>query len=268
MNATGHMVVARIAWDVMTPAARREVLDLVKVEDNPASHKPTPAKDRDQFTASTYMDDIRPTFSSNHYINQPMDVKGQPLDKDPDRPNSVTFIKDNIRILEDSSATREQKAEALRYTMHLVGDLHQPLHCATRVSPAHPEGDRGGGSFEVQWQGHSGRTSIHSIWDEAAGSFTYIQRPLRPVDKKQLQEMAERIEKSYPMKQYKIEARDVEPEHWAAEGFAIARKDAYTGIRENGIVSAAYEQKVQGIMEQEAALAGYRLGNLLNDIFQ
>lgn len=268
MNATGHMVVARIAWDTMTPAARREVLDLVQVSDNPTSHKPTGPRDSDQFTAATYMDNIRPTYGNLHYHNLSMDGRNQPMERPADTPNSVTFIQQNIDILRDPGTSREEKAEALRYTMHLAGDLHQPLHCVNRFTPAHPDGDRGGNQFDIQWQGHMKESNLHAYWDDAAGAFAFIQRPLDAHGRQDLDAMAGRIEKSYPLTRYEVKARDVEPEHWAAEGFALAASDCYTGIKEHGAPSSAYEKKTIADMEREAAVAGYRLGNLLNSIFK
>ena len=79
--------------------------------------------------------------------------------------------------------------------------------------------------------------------------------------------MAARIEKAYPMQRYDVQAKDLDPQHWASEGFAMAASDCYVGIKENGAPSAEYQKKTQADMEKEAALAGYRLGTVLNGIF-
>jgi hypothetical protein len=66
-----------------------------------------------------------------------------------------------------------QAAQALRFVIHFVGDIHQPLHCATRVSHAHPEGDRGGNLFMVAVSDENGSShpaKLHGYWDGELGT--------------------------------------------------------------------------------------------------
>lgn len=269
MNETGHMVVARIAWDTMTPAARREVLDLVKDPNNPTSQIPTTAQDSDQFTAATYMDDIRPALEKLHFDNQYIDADGKPMDKPAETPNAVTFFKQNVDVLANPHQAKDDKAEALRYLMHLTGDLHQPLHVVDRVTPDHPQGDRGGNLFPINWSLDFKENNLHAFWDSAAGEFAPIGRPLSAEGSSKLNGLADQIERQFPQTTFAAEkVADLNPSDWAADGMQIAARDCYQGIQPHARPSDAYKQRTTQDMNQEAALAGYRLGTLLNGIFK
>lgn len=267
MNETGHMVVARIAWDSMTPVARQAVMKLVKDPNNPQSGKPTTNEDNDQFSAATYMDDIRPKFSACHFDNQYIDESNQPLETPSEKPNSVTFIEDNMKLMADPKASQDQKAEALRYTMHLVGDLHQPLHNVDRITRELPKGDRGGNLFPINWQNSLKQSNLHAYWDDAAGEFAYIARPMTPQGLKQLDGIAQTIEKQFPESAVSDRAHDLNPAHWAAEGLQLAMHDCYVGIQPNDKPSEEYRQKTLKDMNEVTALAGYRLAHIVNHIF-
>jgi S1/P1 Nuclease len=291
MNATGHMVVAKIAWDVMTPAARAAVTTLVKDPHNPVSGTSTSAQDSDTYTAACYMDDIRPTLGGLHFDDAYIDKNGKPVNKPGVTPNSVTFCADNMAILTNPKSSTDQKAEALRYVMHLSGDLHQPLHCVSQITTQNPDGDHGGNLFPIQWnntdfhecacghdheagvldnnqqQGHG--ANLHSYWDSAAGEFPFMPRPLDSSNQSVLTNLVSKIEKQYPMSSFaSSRVQDFNPKDWHDEGVALGSKDVYSGISPNQAPSQAYEQKVVSDMNSEAALAGYRLGNFLNSVFK
>lgn len=267
MNETGHMVVARIAWDVMRPAARKEVLALVADPNNPLSNKPTTDENSDRYTAAAYMDDIRPALENLHFDNQYIEGDGSPTGQAADTPNAVTFFNDNISILRDADKSQDDKAEALRYAFHLAGDLHQPLHCVDRVTPENPKGDRGGNRFPIDWSGHMKRSNLHAYWDDAAGEFAFIERPLNKHGMAKLNALADNIEKQYPMARFGEKVKDLNPAHWAADGLQLAISDCYRGIEPAEKPSPEYKHKTINDMNEQAALAGYRLGTLLNDIF-
>jgi hypothetical protein len=58
----------------------------------------------------------------------------------------------------------------MRFLIHYVGDVHQPLHGSSRVDKEYPEGDRGGNSFPVP--SIDGAKNLHSVWDSVAYEFT------------------------------------------------------------------------------------------------
>lgn len=90
-----------------------------------------------------WADDLRPfaefdSFKALHFIDQPFSIDGTALPTGvPGPDNVVKALEDNVNILK-TSWDKDAQAQALRFIIHFVGDIHQPLHCATRVSSANP----------------------------------------------------------------------------------------------------------------------------------
>ncbi len=176
-NNIGHMTVAYLAYQKLTPAEKARVAVLLKLNpyyDEWLSSIPsgTTEADRDMYVfmmAATWPDQIK--TSSSGYIGTDTPPKNEPASLNDgyeakqahkywhyvDTPlgsgNSVAAplqepdIVEKIGVLKAALATDEPdalKSYDLVWFMHMVGDIHQPLHCATRVSAMHPNGDRGG----------------------------------------------------------------------------------------------------------------------------
>src|SRR5205814_8107842 len=75
----------------------------------------------------------------------------------------------SIEQLKNPDVSSADKAVALAWLEHLVGDIHQPLHACSRFSPAYPKGDRGGNLFMVKYHGNI--TNLHLFWDELLGGY-------------------------------------------------------------------------------------------------
>lgn len=251
MNATGHMVVARIAWNNLNPVARSTVERLNSVTENPGAGVPTSAQDNTVDTAATWMDDVRPAYKELHFVNTPVDGDGTL----PPGENSVTFFQKNLTVLHDPNASEPQKAESLRCIEHLMGDTHQPLHDADNH-------DRGGNLFHLD-----GRNNLHELWDSGGNQWKNVQRPLTDAGRAQIAELAAKISAQFPETSVHAQAVDLSPEHWVHEGWEMARSDVYTGVTQGQAAPAAYVQRAQLDMNREAAVAGYRLANLLNGLY-
>lgn len=91
-----------------------------------------------------------------HYVSIPDGKNYNSIEKNKDG-DVVWAINHFSAVLKDKKATKEQKAEAIKFLVHFVGDIHQPLH----VGHAH---DRGGNSVKVEWF-HS-ESNLHEVWDE------------------------------------------------------------------------------------------------------
>lgn len=63
----------------------------------------------------------------------------------------------------------EARSFALRLLIHFVGDIHQPLHCTTRVNEQYPKGDEGGNMFDIPY--HYTADNLHGVWDSAIYEF-------------------------------------------------------------------------------------------------
>ena len=75
-----------------------------------------------------------------------------------------------------STQVDNAKSFAMRLLMHYVGDVHQPLHAATRVNHEYPEGDRGSNKVSLPFKDEA--SDLHSIWDAIVYSFD--QTPYLP----------------------------------------------------------------------------------------
>ena len=112
--------------------------------------------------ASIWPDTIRslgfPVIAPWHYIDLPYVDAANASTVFP-KPVPAT---DNVRwavdmanqLLLDRSAPRAQRAAALRFAIHFMGDLHQPMHCVSRYTPQLPHGDYGGNRFQVTGSQH------------------------------------------------------------------------------------------------------------------
>ena len=148
----GHETVAAVAETFLTPQARRQVTQLLAAD-------PT---DHDMVAASTWADRIRhaqPQTAPWHFVDIPFDAPSgfdQARDCATDR-CIVAVLQHQIATLGDRRQPARQRAEALKWVIHLVGDLHQPLHAAERNH------DRGGNEVWVIFNGHKQR--LHAVWD-------------------------------------------------------------------------------------------------------
>ncbi len=206
-NATGHRVVAAIAYDSLTPSTRARVDDLIRrhpdyqsmfLRDAPSG--PPAARARAAFIAASvwsdqiksdarfYDDDrrdARPTPLQRgyadmarrqywHFINIPFTQDGTRL-REVRAPNAVTEIERLSRAVAKPVGDPANPVYALPWLLHLVGDIHNPLHVATRFTRDDPGGDRGGNGVYVE----PGR-NLHSFWDGVPGadpsSAAYVDR--------------------------------------------------------------------------------------------
>ena len=158
---TGHLVTAQIAYDQLTDEARSEVDRLIGVLEG--------FSDRDHaVTASLWADDLKrqgvAAFNGWHYINLPH--ADEDLDRPPPREENVVWaIGEAVDALR-GDADDLSKAVMLRFLLHFVADVHQPLHCVSRITAARPDGDRGGNDFLIS--GEQG--DLHAFWDSGAGA--------------------------------------------------------------------------------------------------
>jgi hypothetical protein len=253
-EATGHMIIATIAYNQLTPAVKQKVdnLSAVLATDYPD----TP----DFITASTWADYIRQhdvaVFNRWHYIDIPDNT---PVPFLPAAPHVVWAIVQTKAILQSPNTHRLEKAIALRFLCHCVGDAHQPLHAITHFSPEHPRGDLGGTLFEL-----SDGISLHTLWDNGLGLFKKYKLPLKNSDREEIDQLAAVIMHEYPADYFINQLYETDPKPWVIESFNIARTYVYTSIAEHTSPSSFYINRGQLITEQQLALAGYRLGLLLN----
>ena len=141
----GHRVVATIATTLLTGEARAQVADLLDPGTTLAD-------------ISTWADEVRPSRPNTapwHYGNIPGEASGYSAQRDCSRGCVVSAIERSLRLLQDPSNDRAIRQEALKWLVHFVADLHQPLHAIAD--------ERGGNDLIVQFNGH--QTNLHRFWD-------------------------------------------------------------------------------------------------------
>lgn len=172
----GHEVVAYLAYRHLSPAAKAGVTDLIG---HPASvvhvHRNCTVTGLLALAnISSWADDMRaeaPSTAPWHFIDIP---RGTPASASPTHfcraaGCVTTAIKKQLALLEDPHQPKQQRAEALMYVVHFVGDVHQPLHCTTND-------DRGGNCVPVDFFGTHTRPdtrsqhgdwtpNLHAVWD-------------------------------------------------------------------------------------------------------
>jgi hypothetical protein len=267
-GAGGHMMVASIAFKRLNPRAKAQAMALLA---RPIKPVDVTAKDKDFINAAHWADDLRPfsefdSFKALHFIDKPFSVDGTPLPTDlPGYDQIVKALEDNVNILK-TSTDKDAQAQALRFIIHFVGDIHQPLHCATRVSGANPEGDRGGNLVSISVAGK--KTNLHSYWDGGIGSFPKTGPNFAPPPLSQIPAAAASAMVGNPATDPKVKLNDpFNYAAWADESFALAKSTAYKGMQNGATPTAAYNTKALQVARQRVAWGGYRLAALLNAIW-
>jgi S1/P1 nuclease len=272
-GAGGHMMVSSIAFKRLNPRAKAQAIALLARSINPAA---VSAKSKDFVNAAHWADDLRPfqefdSFKPLHFIDKPFSTDSTALPTDlPEPDNVVKALEDNVNILK-TSTDKDAQAQALRFIIHFVGDIHQPLHCATRVSSANPEGDRGGNSVSIKIPGSGGSlktTNLHSYWDGGIGSFPKTGPNFAPPPLSQIPAAAAKAMTGNPATDPKLKLDDpFNFDAWAEESFAFAKSTAYQGMKNGSTPTAAYNSKALKVARQRVAWGGYRLAALLNAVW-
>ena len=258
----GHEIIASIARDRLTPATKAWVDAIL-------------ATDADTLTAldmvsrATWADKWRDSghreTASWHFVDQELagpDLKTACFDypKASDPPSAgpakdcvVDKIGEFAKELGDPATPNTERRLALKYILHFVGDVHQPLHASDNQ-------DRGGNCVPVSLGGQR-TTNLHNFWD------TGVLSPLGDDPGA----IAKRLEAEITPDEARAWAA-APPEAWAEESFAAAKSSAYTINSPSGCasevapipLSAAYQAQALQVARQQIEKAGVRLAVVLN----
>jgi hypothetical protein len=226
----GHQVIANLAYAQLTVKAKTEVDRLLALEPSATLA-----------SISTWADETRnKTTAAWHYVNFPRETCTYDAARDcHDRQCVVGAIDKQLAVLA-SNAPDEKRMLALKYVVHLVADVHQPLHAGYAD-------DRGGNTYQVQ--AFSRGTNLHAMWDtgliENAGL-----------------DAATMTAKLLAMP---VAAGDLDAAHAAAESCRIVGTAGFYPERK---VGADYVGKFTPVMEEQLAAAGVRLAAILNKLIR
>jgi len=232
-NEKGHLTIARCAWLRLTPAARQRASEILKshphYEEYLSADRPSNVTaDEWAFMRASYWPDwVRSNHSDAynqptwHYITAAFVPARSHLPAPVITHDGPNVVK-QIAICQEKlrAGTPAEQPISMCWLLHLVGDIHQPLHCGTLYNETFPEGDRGGNLSLVRI--NSGMpVRLHATWDDLLGTemtMTAIEETvasLLRLDATQSGELAALL------------ANHPAPADWAAEGFALAVDKAY-----------------------------------------
>ncbi len=294
----GHMAVTYVAYQQLTPAAKLRVRDLLKLNpDYPSWEKQIPAGtspgDHDMMIfmiAATWADDIKgepqysddgsdggntpdgPPSSQNtgyndllrhkywHFVDIPFSPDQAPL---PSLivPNAQTQIV-AFRAVLASTQSDELKSYDLVWLLHLIGDIHQPLHATTRVTQSDAKGDAGGNKVKLEGDAAS---NLHSYWDDLPGTDCKFCSDRIPCVHRAMA-FGKTLRPPSPRA-----VSNLNTAPWAHESFEYARTDVYRapiGPADGPytiVPWSIYESKAYRLAQKRIALAGARLARVLNE---
>ena len=278
----GHKVVARIAWDNMTPLARQRAVALLTAAPEGAGLRELmPAmgsdRDRDLFVNAGYWPDRlrsrshpgnRFAHSDWHYVNFFWEQArpGGPAVERPDLGTAGELVTQEQRIaatLGDATRSAEDRAVDLAWLIHLVGDAHQPMHNSARVTPQDPEGDRGGNLFLLA--GLYPFNNLHAYWD-ALVNFTVPWQPDDRTEADYIGSAASLIQRAYPMQRMSGQLDPGAFRDWSHDGLTVAQRAFPVWLARGQRAPTRYRSYAWDLAEPRLALAGYRLADTLNRI--
>jgi S1/P1 Nuclease len=269
----GHMLVAKIAYDRLNPRAQAEADRLLAIPVTPAD---VTARSTNFVESSHWADDVKhlPGFEYSgplHFVDYPFSPDGTPLPPDmPPTNNVVRALQDYVTILQTSTNDTD-RAAALRFIIHFVGDIHQPLHCVSRITSALPDGDQGGNKFSIinpDAAAKSHHLRLHAYWDDGLDTFPKMGLHWAPPPIAEVLATVPPIIAGNPATNAQWQTGGpFNYADWAKESAQLAQTVVYTGIAEDQIPDEHYRQVGLKVVHQRIAWAGYRLAALLNAIW-
>lgn len=254
----GHRVIGLIAAHHLTPAARAQVAWLL--DNQTLAGVSTWADD--------YRDSVYQTFSW-HFVDIPLEATRYDRDRDCPRQPRVTpgaradvwrdCIVDRIAYnqerLGNPKLDRADRAVALKFLVHFVGDLHQPFHALGF--------EDGANGVLVSWMGSPNcsadparpiRCNLHAVWDG------------RLIGQRRLDDggYAGALEALITQKGWQVQPAGT-PAAWATQSFQLSKAAL---LPQNGHADQAYYEKHIAIVDEQLALAGLRLAAVLNAILK
>lgn len=231
----GHRTVARVAASQLSPRARAEVRRLLDGA--------TLAE------VSTWADEVRgdrPETAPWHYVNIPVTDSVFRAEVHC-RPSCVVSAAEaQLGILRDRRQPMARRAEALKWVVHFIGDLHMPLHSGDR-------GDRGGNDVVVWYQWR--RTNLHSLWDSRMIEASGVSED----------QMVSGLERRVREHSDLASVRAGSIAAWTLESHDIARDMVYPRLSSWLVITDGYVREAMPVIETQLFRAGVRLAAVLND---
>ena len=241
-GVTGHRTVGKIAENHLSPQAKAAVRELLG--------------DTTLADVSTWPDEVRsqPAYRHTapwHYLDLPLGLSFSDFDarvKGMTQENVYSALQQQEQLLGSTGSTRREKIEALKFVVHFVGDLHQPMHVSR-------EEDKGGNTIQLNYDGNG--TNLHALWDSKLiehQGLTYEQMA-SAYDHATAAQIKEW--QSDPLMQ------------WLWESYQASTKlYAEVDAMKTRAIDDSYYQAHIAIIQDRIEKAGIRLAGVLNGIFK
>ena len=301
-NATGHMTVAEVAYADLHeehPEILVKIITLLKQHHPDLKHLmaevPSGLSPEDQdhylfILAATWPDMVKTMGGKErnsedhrpwHYVDFPFnlgDTKGPEPDittyaPGSDPKNALQALDKCLGELKDTTTSDEQRARSVCWLLHLVGDIHQPLHCASCFSTTFPHdtyptekpfknGDVGGNDYYLDdKKGARFRAELHAFWDDILGDSKDLSHTKKE---------AAALMQQHPRTAFNDALKIDDYRKWAHASFEIVTDKEGNGYYYKGRMLAmlqkpesGYHDKAKDIASSQISLAGYRLADEL-----
>ncbi len=237
----GHRIVGEIADSYLTPNARKAVKQILGNETLAMSAN---------WADFIKSDSSYKYLNSWHYVNLPVGLNRQGLDGYLDNftePNIYNKTNEMIDLLKDSKTSPEKKVFAMRLLVHLIGDMHQPMHTARKE-------DLGGNRIFVTWFGQ--KSNLHRVWDEQLIDFQQLSYT----------EYTKAINFATP--QQLAEWNKASLKDCIFESYQVCNKIYATGIKNDDKLSYNYNFDWIETLNNQLLKGGVRLANILNESYK
>ncbi len=264
-----HLAASRVAETHLDPAVRRTIERLLAAAEGAVeaayarqsrAHRETlmPLTEGQSLfvRASLYADLVKtPTTGPWHYVNVPLSESAYDDKWDPEGVHVVRRIEALAKRVFNPAVSDEKRGKSLIYLIHLVEDLHMPLHVCDNQ-------DRGGNQLQIRYQppgrAISVATNLHSLWDTdmLVGSVENFEGACKLVAALDTDENSKRWASG-------------SPREWANESLALAKRayiDPITGkmIEQDAVLSDRYTREFLPLKLERCCQSGVRLAHLLN----
>lgn len=276
-SPTGHYIIARIAErELLAKDFYPKMMELLSILGQFTKETNHPFVE-----ASTWADEIKylgwNSMNNWHYENNyvsnsnviPKTKYAQMgLSKNP--VNIVWAINSAKATLRNTRTSqvddRLGKSIKLRMLIHLIGDIHQPLHTCSLVNEQFPKGDSGGNKFSVDIPG---ARNLHTYWDKCLKQYSAIRSPISELHYAKLEKFVDKIMDQHPRSDSQIKNRlsDKSVRKWANESVKFCLNYVYDGIWPGESPSESYTSRGKKLINEQLAVAGYRLADTLIDLF-
>jgi len=265
------MYVAQVAMNDLLETAP-SVYQAVENVLSPINGNLTHGASNNMVESACWADDIKTyglnAFNEWHYLNKPYNYDGLINVISENGPDALDAIAQAVSTLTNkkrSSALLEDAIQ-LRLLIHIVGDIHQPLHVATLYSRNFTNGDEGGNSFKIQYD--SEINELHALWDAALGKLEQdIPRPLSQSDAQAMSVNAGAMMNQFTRADLADELSETDRTIWTIDAFHLAIQYVYGGISVNQRPTDEYLTQGWALAAKQITLGGYRLADLLKQIY-